>query len=69
MRQRRRFTPTELKVLELMAKGHSNRDVATMLHPMSLNTVKTHVHDILQKLRLENRTRVALWYINHKHEL
>jgi DNA-binding NarL/FixJ family response regulator len=69
MRQRRRFTPTELKVLELMAKGHSNRGVATVLHPMALSTVKTHVHDILQKLRLENRTRVAVWYIHHKDEL
>ncbi len=45
----------ELEVLELLVAGASNKQVADRL-TISLGTVKTHVHHILDKLGTENRT-------------
>jgi NarL family two-component system response regulator LiaR len=46
----------ELEVLERMAKGSSNQEIAEQLH-VSLNTVKTHVARILEKLEADRRTQ------------
>lgn len=45
----------ELEVLAELARGLSNRLIASALH-VSLATVKTHVHHILTKLEVTNRT-------------
>lgn len=52
------LTERELTVLRLVAKGHSNAQISTELH-ISLNTVKSHLRSILDKLQLENRTQAA----------
>lgn len=49
------LTSRETEVLELIAEGQSNRDIARALL-LSEATVKTHVNRILAKLRVENRT-------------
>lgn len=49
------LTPRETEVLELIAGGQSNKDIARTLL-LSEATVKTHVNRILAKLRVENRT-------------
>lgn len=54
------LTQTELKVLQLLAHGSSNRDLAESLG-VSVRTVTTHVRNILDKLRLKNRTQAALY--------
>lgn len=54
------LTQTELKVLELLADGTSNRNLAAALG-VSVRTVTTHVRNILDKLQLENRTQAALY--------
>jgi DNA-binding NarL/FixJ family response regulator len=54
------LTQTELKVLQLLAHGSSNRDLASALG-VSVRTVTTHVRNILDKLQLENRTQAALY--------
>jgi len=48
----------ELDVLRLMAKGASNQEIAEKLH-VSLNTVKTHVTRVLEKLEAERRTQAV----------
>ena len=40
---------SELRVVNLIAEGASNRDVATQLH-LSVHTVQTHVHNAFAKL-------------------
>ncbi len=50
----------ELEVLELMAGGLSNKDVAEELH-LSEVTVKTHVSHILKKLGQKNRMSAILY--------
>ncbi|GGC49122.1 helix-turn-helix transcriptional regulator [Parapedobacter defluvii] len=46
----------EYEVLQLLAKGHTNADIATELF-VSLSTVKTHVSNLFQKLDVKNRTQ------------
>jgi len=46
----------EYEVLELMAKGHSNQEIADKLF-VSLNTVKTHSSNLFLKLDAKRRTQ------------
>lgn len=48
----------ELEVLRLVAAGLSNRQIAAQL-VVSLNTVKSHVHNVCAKLDAQNRTQAA----------
>jgi DNA-binding NarL/FixJ family response regulator len=52
------LTESELKVVTLIARGVTNRDVATQLH-LSLHTVKTHVHNAFAKLGINSRAQLA----------
>jgi DNA-binding CsgD family transcriptional regulator len=50
----------EVEVLRLLAAGRSNRDIAEALY-ISLNTVATHVRNILTKTGTTNRTEAAAY--------
>jgi DNA-binding CsgD family transcriptional regulator len=52
------LTDSELKVVNLIAQGATNRDVATELH-LSPHTVKTHVHNAFAKLGIASRAQLA----------
>lgn len=54
------LTPREQEVLELVAQGCSNREIARRLY-ITETTVKNHLTRILQKLHLENRTQAAAY--------
>jgi DNA-binding NarL/FixJ family response regulator len=54
------LTEREVDVLRLVARGDSNIQIAAKLY-ISVNTVKTHIKNILSKLQLENRTQVAAY--------
>jgi LuxR family maltose regulon positive regulatory protein len=45
----------ELEILNLLAKGSSNREIAGVL-VVAVGTVKTHVHNIFRKLEAQSRT-------------
>jgi NarL family two-component system response regulator LiaR len=53
------LTQREQEVLALMALGSSNREIAHELY-LSVDTVKTHVRTLFQKLGVSNRTQAAL---------
>lgn len=53
-----RLTPREAEVVDLIADGLSNKQIARRLS-IELATVKNHVHSILEKLEVERRTEVA----------
>ncbi|MEM6633935.1 MAG: response regulator transcription factor [Bacteroidota bacterium] len=48
----------EYEVLQLMAKGLSNQEIADQLH-ISLNTVKTHTSNLYSKLDVRRRTQAV----------
>ncbi len=48
----------ELEVLQLMAKGNSNQEIAGQLF-LSLNTVKTHAAKLFEKLAVARRTQAV----------
>ncbi len=60
-----KLTPRETEVIELIACGLSNEEIANRL-VISDKTVKTHVSNILHKLNLAHRTQAALYAINHR---
>jgi two-component system nitrate/nitrite response regulator NarL len=53
-----RLTSRETEVVDLIAEGLSNKQIARRLS-IELATVKNHVHSILEKLEVERRTEVA----------
>ena len=56
------LTPRELEVLQFIAQGLSNREIADKMS-VSIRTVTTHVGSILDKLHLANRTKAALYAV------
>lgn len=60
-----RLTERELEVLKLVAKGMSNREIASELY-ISENTVKNHVRNILEKLHLHSRMEAVVYAVREK---
>lgn len=59
------LTPTELKVIQLVAQGMANREIAEKLN-VSQRTIESHVSNMLNKTNLHNRTELARWAIESK---
>ena len=59
------LTAREREVLEQIAAGHSNREIARALS-LAEKTIKTHVSNILMKLGVADRTQAALWAVRHE---
>ena len=59
------LTPTEQRVTELVAQGHTNDQVAERLL-MSPTTVKTHLSHVFAKLGVANRTELAAAHANRR---
>jgi DNA-binding NarL/FixJ family response regulator len=59
------LTPTEQRVIQLVAKGMSNREIADELR-VSQRTIESHVSNMLGKTGLHNRTELARWAIEKR---
>jgi len=59
------LSPREREVLQLIARGHSNRQIARDL-AIGEQTVKTHVRSILTKLGLQDRIQAAIFAFRHQ---
>ena len=55
------LTRREREIIESIEEGLSNKEIATQLH-IEVSTVKNHVHNILDKLKLQDR-RSAVRYV------
>ncbi|NLM41978.1 MAG: response regulator transcription factor [Firmicutes bacterium] len=59
------LTARELEVLNLIAQGKTNQEIAAELF-IGIKTVKTHVSNVLSKLGVEDRTQAAIYAHRHK---
>jgi DNA-binding NarL/FixJ family response regulator len=55
-----RMTPREREVIDLIAEGMSNKEIAKRLH-IATHTVKSHVRNIMEKLTLHTRLQIAAY--------
>ena len=60
------LTPSELRVIDLIGEGLSNREIAERLGVVE-KTVKNHITSLLAKMGLQRRTQVAAWVASRKH--
>lgn len=60
-----RITRREHEIIELIAEGLSNKEIATKLN-IATFTVKSHVHNILEKLSLQTRVQVVRLFTQRK---
>jgi len=56
------LTDREREVLQLLAEGRSNKEVATLLE-VGLSTVETHRANLMQKLNLHNTAEIVLYAV------
>ena len=56
------LTPREREVLELIARGQQNKHIAANLS-LSEHTIKLHIHHIISKMGVSNRTEAAAAYL------
>lgn len=59
------LTQTEMKVVQFVARGLANKDIADELN-VSQRTVESHVSNMLGKTGLHNRTELARWAIENQ---
>lgn len=65
-RQPDQLSPREGEVLAHLAKGMTNPEIAAKLD-VSENTIRFHLKNIYEKLRVSNRTEAVAWYLRQGH--
>ncbi|MFZ7119984.1 MAG: response regulator [Eubacteriaceae bacterium] len=59
------LTEREMKISELVAEGKNNKEIANIVF-LSEGTVKNHITNILDKLKLRDRTQLAIYILKNK---
>ena len=57
-----RLTPREKQILELIAKGNSNKQIAALLN-LSVNTVSVHRANLMAALGIHRTTELVVWAV------
>ena len=58
------LTPKELHIIEEVANGLNNREIAEKLY-LGEGTIRNYISNILDKLELRDRTQLAIFYYKH----
>jgi RNA polymerase sigma factor (sigma-70 family) len=59
-----RLTPREREVLQALAAGLSDREIAQQFH-VSTETVRTHMVNLLHKLEVDSRLKALVFALKH----
>jgi two-component system, NarL family, response regulator LiaR len=59
------ISPREMEVLQLIARGRSNKEIGEALF-IGERTVKTHVSHLLEKMQMQDRTQLAIYAVQNK---
>lgn len=62
------LTRREMEVLKLAASGLQNKNIAAKL-ALSEHTVKLHMHHVLSKLGVDNRTGATHWFLGQTRQM
>jgi len=62
---RSRLTPREREILQLLAEGKSNKEVATLLN-ISVNTAEAHRANIMMKLNFQSLADLVMYAVRNK---
>ena len=62
-----RMTPREKQVINLIAEGLSNKEIAARLN-VATHTVKSHVRNVMEKLTLHTRLQIAAYANSETHQ-
>jgi DNA-binding NarL/FixJ family response regulator len=58
------LSPRERQILQLLATGMVNKDIAAELH-LEPGTIKVYLHHLFLKIGLHTRLEAVLWYQKH----
>ena len=59
------LTPREIQILEYLADGLNNYQISKLLN-ISVHTTKAHIHNIFEKLSVQDRTKAVVKAIKHR---
>ena len=62
---RPRLTAREIDILQRVAQGRLNREIAAVLG-ISEHTVRSHIRDILDKLQMHSRMEAAMYAVRQR---
>lgn len=62
------LTKRERQILSLLAKGQTNKQISTELS-IKESTVENHVHNIYEKLGVNNRVQATAFFLNNGHKI
>jgi DNA-binding CsgD family transcriptional regulator len=62
------FSRREREVLSLLCRGWSNKQIAARIE-ISVGGVRFHLTTLLRKLRLQDRTEMILWCLQHPEDV
>lgn len=62
------LTKREYEVLSLVAKGHTTKEIATILS-CSAETIKTHRANIMGKIKVRNTAEMTVWYLEKSSKI
>jgi two-component system nitrate/nitrite response regulator NarL len=65
LRNAQSLTPREREVIVIVTEGSPNKEIARRLN-LSAGTVKIHLHNIYQKIGVNNRTALTAFAIAHE---
>jgi DNA-binding NarL/FixJ family response regulator len=63
----RPLTPRERQVIERLAAGAANKEIAALLH-LTEGTIKEYLYSIFRKVGVTSRLELALWWVQHGRE-
>jgi two-component system NarL family response regulator len=61
---RKELTPREIEVLQMLAKGRSNKEIGVALH-VTEETIKSHLRTLFSKLGVRDRTEAVISAVRH----
>ena len=64
LRASSRLTEREMEIVQLVASGLSNRDIAERLY-LSINSIKTYIRTAYRKIGVDSRSGAVLWAVHH----